>query len=149
MSIWRNLEESASTEMLFGRPPDHRCTFEAEQRNRPIRGTRSIGPGNYHLITIFSTIYILEQITVSCIIQLYAKSGKPKIGCTVWGFVINLQVTRVNKFETKVHLMETHSISLMLSFSSGRNKLYSHIISCLNSGFNTRSIHDTVNHLRK
>jgi len=51
--------------MLFGRPPDHRCTFEAVQRNRPIRGTRSIGPGNYHLITIFSAIYILEQITVS------------------------------------------------------------------------------------
>lgn len=109
MSIWRNLEESASTEMLFGRPPDHRCTFEAVQRNRPIRGTRSIGPGNYHLITIFSVIYILEQITVSCTIQLYGKSGKPKIGCTDWGLVINLQVQQEwISLKTKVHLMETH-----------------------------------------
>jgi len=108
MSIWRNLEECASTEMLFGRPPDHRCTFEAVQRNRPIRGTRSIGPGNYHLITIFSAIYILEQITVSM-----PNLGNLKSDAqfeVLWSIYSS---TRVNKFETKVHLIETHAFILI------------------------------------
>lgn len=39
MSICRNLEVSGSAEMLSGRPPDHRFTFEVVRRNRPFRET--------------------------------------------------------------------------------------------------------------